>query len=91
MLLYVHRNHRLIRDKGGAQDGHLDFHTAPELWNKKYAEVSNKKSTRGLNQKGVQKPKKKKEDKEFKMKRCAKIVNKKIMIKEFKMKRCAQI
>ena len=30
VLLYVHRNRRLIRD-GGAQDGHLDFHTAPEL------------------------------------------------------------
>ena len=30
VLLYVHRNHRFIRD-GGAQDGHLDFHTAPEL------------------------------------------------------------
>ena len=26
VLLYVHRNRRLIR----AQDGHLDFHTAPE-------------------------------------------------------------
>ena len=25
VLLYVHRNHRIIRD------GHLDFHTAPEL------------------------------------------------------------
>ena len=61
MLLYVHRNCRLIRDGSqpayghldflwatdselkmstetvgllgtGAQDGHLDFHTAPELW-----------------------------------------------------------
>ena len=29
VLLYVHRNRRLIRD--GAQDDHLDFHTAPEL------------------------------------------------------------
>ena len=29
VLLYVHKNRRLIRD--GAQDGHLDFHTAPEL------------------------------------------------------------
>ena len=29
VLLYVHRR-RLIRD-GGAQDVHLDFHTAPEL------------------------------------------------------------
>ena len=26
----LHRNHRLIRK--GAQDGHLDFHTAAELW-----------------------------------------------------------
>ena len=26
VLLYVHRNRRLIRD------GHLDFYTAPELW-----------------------------------------------------------
>ena len=30
MLFYVHRNRRLIRD-GGAQDGRLDFHTAPKL------------------------------------------------------------
>ena len=30
MSLYIHRNCRLIRD-GGAQDVHLDFHTAPEL------------------------------------------------------------
>ena len=31
MLLYVHRNRRFIRDGiPGAQDGHLDFHTAPE-------------------------------------------------------------
>ena len=30
VLPYVHRNRRLIRD-GTAQDGHLDFHTAPEL------------------------------------------------------------
>ena len=30
VLIYVHRNRRLTRD-GGAQDGHLDFHTAPEL------------------------------------------------------------
>ena len=29
VLLYVHRNRRLIRD--GDQDGHLDFHTAPGL------------------------------------------------------------
>ena len=29
MLLYVHRNRRLIRV--GAQDGHPDSHTAPEL------------------------------------------------------------
>ena len=29
VLLYVHRNRRLIRT--GAQDVHLDFHTAPEL------------------------------------------------------------
>ena len=36
VLLYVHRNRRLIKLLGtGAQDGHLDFHTAPEfssLW-----------------------------------------------------------
>ena len=30
MLLYVHRNRRLIRGTG-AQDVHIDFHTAPEL------------------------------------------------------------
>ena len=30
MLLYVHRNRRLIRD-GSPGRGHLDFHTAPEL------------------------------------------------------------
>ena len=30
VLLCVHRNRRLIRDEG-AQDGHLDFYTAPEL------------------------------------------------------------
>ena len=29
VLLYVHRNCRLIRD--GSPDGHLDFHTASEL------------------------------------------------------------
>ena len=30
-LLYVHRGHEgLLRT--GAQDGHVDFHTAPELW-----------------------------------------------------------
>ena len=23
---------RIIRDVAGAQDGHLDFHTAPQLW-----------------------------------------------------------
>ena len=28
VLLYVHRNRRFIRY---AEDGHLDFHTAPEL------------------------------------------------------------
>ena len=37
VLLYVHRNRKCIRDGvgggggGEAQDGHLDFHTAPEL------------------------------------------------------------
>ena len=30
MLLYFHRDLWTIRD-GEAQDGHLDFHTAPEL------------------------------------------------------------
>ena len=30
VLLYVHRNHRLFLGTG-AQDGHLDLHTAPEL------------------------------------------------------------
>ena len=30
VLLYVHRNRRFIRDTG-AQDGHLDFNTAPEI------------------------------------------------------------
>ena len=29
VLLYVHRNRRCIRD--GSQDGHLDFHTAPQI------------------------------------------------------------
>ena len=29
-LLYVHRNHNDYQGRG-AQDGHLDFHTAPEL------------------------------------------------------------
>ena len=29
VLLYVHRSRRFIRD--GAQDDHLDFHTAPDL------------------------------------------------------------
>ena len=28
VLLYVHKNRRFIRD---VEDGHLDFHTAPEL------------------------------------------------------------
>ena len=32
MLLDVHRNRRFIRAGQGAQDVHLDFHTAPELW-----------------------------------------------------------
>ena len=31
MLLYVHRNRKAHYDGEGAQDGHLDFHTAPEL------------------------------------------------------------
>ena len=35
MLLYVHRNRRLIRGTGG-KDGHLDFHTAPEFSAKDY-------------------------------------------------------
>ena len=30
VLLYIHRNHGLLGT--GAQDVHLDFHTAPELW-----------------------------------------------------------
>ena len=30
-MLHVHRNRSLIRAGPGAQDGHLDFHTAPEL------------------------------------------------------------
>ena len=30
MLLYVHRNYKAYQGRG-AQDGHLDFHTAPEL------------------------------------------------------------
>ena len=30
VLLYVHRDHK-DRSGRGAQDGHLDFHTAPEL------------------------------------------------------------
>ena len=31
ILLYVHRDHK--DDWGrGAQDGHLDFHAAPEFW-----------------------------------------------------------
>ena len=39
VLLYIHKNHRLIRDRSlgrepgtGARDGSLDFHTAPEHW-----------------------------------------------------------
>ena len=33
MLLYVHRDHIRTTDWGrGAQDGHLDFYRAPELW-----------------------------------------------------------
>ena len=31
VVLHVHRNRRLIRARTGAQDVHLDFHTAPEL------------------------------------------------------------
>ena len=30
MLLYVHRDHKDFWGRG-AQDGHLDFHTVPEL------------------------------------------------------------
>ena len=30
MLLYVHRNHKAYQGRV-AQDGHLDFHTAPEF------------------------------------------------------------
>ena len=30
MVLYVHRNHNAYSGHG-AQEGHLDFHTAPEL------------------------------------------------------------
>ena len=30
-LLYVHRDHKDYLGRG-AQDGHLDCHTAPELW-----------------------------------------------------------
>ena len=30
-MLYIHRNHEAYWGRG-AQDGHLDFHTAPELW-----------------------------------------------------------
>ena len=32
VLLYVHSDHNDYLGRGGAQDGHLDFHTAPELW-----------------------------------------------------------
>ena len=31
VLLYVHRDHKDYKGRG-AQDGHLDFHTAPEFW-----------------------------------------------------------
>ena len=31
VLLYVHRDHKDYWRRGGAQDGHLDFHTAPDL------------------------------------------------------------
>ena len=31
ILLYVHRGHKDYQGRG-AQDSHLDFHTAPELW-----------------------------------------------------------
>ena len=30
VVLYVHRNHKAYQGRG-TQDGHLDFHTAPEL------------------------------------------------------------
>ena len=35
MLLCIHRDHKImiIKDRG-AQDGHLDFYTAPELRNR---------------------------------------------------------
>ena len=31
MLLYVHRDRADYKGRPGAQDGHLDFHTAPEF------------------------------------------------------------
>ena len=31
MLLHVHRDCKDYEGRG-AQDGHLDFHTAPDLW-----------------------------------------------------------
>ena len=31
VLLYGHRNRRFIKLGAGAQDVHLDFHTAPKL------------------------------------------------------------
>ena len=39
MLLYVHRNHKAYSGRG-AQDGHLDFHTAPELWTTIYRSMT---------------------------------------------------
>ena len=35
MLLYVHRDRTDFYGRG-AQDGHLDFHTVPELWGTKF-------------------------------------------------------
>ena len=40
VLLYVHRKRRLLGT--GAQDSHLDFHTAPELWGNVIQQVASK-------------------------------------------------
>ena len=39
MFLYVHRDHQDYQGRG-AQEGHLDFHAAPELGGPKRAEYT---------------------------------------------------
>ena len=54
VLLYVHRDHKDYQGRG-AQDGHLDFHTAPELGNRR-KRGRGKRKTRGLPQHGFDGP-----------------------------------